>query len=243
MSIKYDPKPNVPVPSAIGDILYSDMTVSSDIESGKTPIAICVGLPESYEDGKARYMSLVNMSATDPENGTTATGNDTINNPGAGFCWGGKGIEVPGITCYTSSTAVLEDKDGKVNTTILWGLATNGKTGTIDKGAFTSADYPAAVACHRFYTQGTQAGDWYLPAAGELQPILPNLNTINTKLGSLGVAVGDNSTYETLGSWLWSSSQKSSSNAWYLYTYKGSVNDRNKNTAGGGSRVRAFFQL
>ena len=81
MSVNYDP-----FMAMVGDYLYSDLSFSTDLDSSKTPIAICVAPKTHFKNRKARWMSLVNMSATDPENGTTATGNNSSTNPGAGFC-------------------------------------------------------------------------------------------------------------------------------------------------------------
>lgn len=192
----------VPVPSAVGDYLYSDITCSSSYDSSKTPIAICVGLPSSFADGKARYMSLVNMSATDPEHGTTTIGNDLANNPGAGLCWGYNQLTIPGITDYDNSTEVLNDKDGKANTAAIMSVSSKYSTGAITKDDYSEGSYPAATACYRFFTAGTAAHDWYLPAMGELKPVYDNLTTINSKLealGNLAIKVGDSSTKNSLG--------------------------------------------
>lgn len=60
----------------VGEILYSDMSVSDKIIAGLTPIAICVVPNTNTPDGKARWMSLVNMSSLTPEIGTMATNAD-----------------------------------------------------------------------------------------------------------------------------------------------------------------------
>jgi len=72
----------------VNRILYSDMSIGSTLDPNKTPIAIQVAPSNHFQDGKARWMSLVNMSLTDPANGTTAVGNDIQTNPGAGITWG-----------------------------------------------------------------------------------------------------------------------------------------------------------
>lgn len=55
----------------LGDYYYSDGTYSSSLNSDKTPIGICVIPPNFVPDGKARVMSLKNMSVKTPEQGTT----------------------------------------------------------------------------------------------------------------------------------------------------------------------------
>ena len=55
----------------LGDYYYSDGTCSSELDTSKTPIGICV-IPYNFvPDGKARVMSLKNMSVKRPEEGTT----------------------------------------------------------------------------------------------------------------------------------------------------------------------------
>lgn len=55
----------------LGDYYYSDGTYSSSLNSDKTPIGICVIPPNFVPDGKARVMSLKNMSVGAPEQGST----------------------------------------------------------------------------------------------------------------------------------------------------------------------------
>lgn len=324
--VKYDH-----YPAQVGDYLYPSLRYSSGLKSGKAPIAICVAPASHFSNGKARWMSLVNMSATDPEHGTTAVGNNYENNPGAGFCWGASGSitsliesnEVPTLTVNginqptsslsdspvnygyvpsdhfnseTISTPVTypldsnysyygddEDMDGsgygaipspfgqngalnswarlyalqyesgKSQTAAIIAGASKYSTGAITKNDAESGSYPAAIACSRFFTQGTQSGDWYLPSIAELMYVAVNLDLINSKLNSLGniaVKVGDNLTaYDTegksdgLGFWLWSSSAYSSEIAWGLGTYACYANDFSRYNGGYGYRVRAFLEL
>ena len=59
-----------------------------------------------------------------------------------------------------------------------------------------------------YKTEGTQAGDWYLPAMGELYAIYGNKDVLNITLGKIG-GTGLYADY-------WSSSEVSSSSAWIL---------------------------
>lgn len=66
---------------------------------------------------------------------------------------------------------VLSDFNGKSNTEILCARATaqpNWKTDDTIVNDNEGGYYPAACCCWRFHTVGTEHGDWYLPAAGEL---------------------------------------------------------------------------
>jgi len=104
-----------PLMAAVGDYLFSDLSYGSEVGS-KTPIGLCVAPRDHFSDRRARFISLVNMSATDPEHGTTATGNNVDSNPGAGLSWGPQ-VSVPGIfrnsnlpkILATSSEAVTDN--------------------------------------------------------------------------------------------------------------------------------------
>ena len=95
------------------------------------------------------------------------------------------------------SEGSLSDYNGVRNTNIL-----------------NTSEFIAAAACKKFKTLGTNAGDWYLPAEGELA-YLPSIryqvnNTIsalNTKYGNVGVQLNTSYKY-------WSSSECYSSYAW-----------------------------
>lgn len=87
--------------------------------------------------------------------------------------------------CYMSCSSIEGSKD---NEPMMWGNDailinaddnTNGKINTQKiieaRGALEglpnpslAADYPAASICNMYYTEGTKAGDWYLPAITEL---------------------------------------------------------------------------
>ena len=97
----------------------------------------------------------------------------------------------------------------------------NGKTNTAtiiaeDSGAV------AAKYCNDYTTAGTSAGDWYLPAAGELYSyVYGNYSAINTAMTSIGWTWGSD--------YLWSSSEYGTSNAWDVGTSNGLMNGFNKN--------------
>ena len=69
----------------IGDIFYSDKTCSSDVVSGKTPIAVVV-----YLDGNGGGQSMA------------------LNSIGQ-YTWGGYGRDISGLTNYSSSLAASQD--------------------------------------------------------------------------------------------------------------------------------------
>ena len=67
-----------------------------------------------------------------------------------------------------------------------------------------------------YKTEGTQAGDWYLPAEGELYAIYGNKDVLNITLGKIGgTKLGTNN--------YWSCSEDSYNYVWSLRFSDGSV--------------------
>lgn len=93
----------------LGDYYYSDGTCSSELDTSKTPIGICV-IPYNFvPDGKARVMSLKNMSVKTPEQGSTVNGDD-INN--TYIFWGQNGVDtklpnLDQVVCGGTGTTAL----------------------------------------------------------------------------------------------------------------------------------------
>ena len=81
-----------------------------------------------------------------------------------------------------------------------------------------------AQYCNSYTTEGTNAGDWYLPAAGELYSyVYSNYDKLsNTWINKL--AWDSNFKYD-----FWSSSENSTNLAYHLYLYDGIVRDNYKN--------------
>ena len=113
------------------------------------------------------------------------------------------GDDIPGLTNYTSESAAKGDYNGKSNTSII-----------IAHGDSNGYKTPAADYCYNYTTRGTNKGDWYLPAAGELQLIYNNKTTLYNSLSKVGGTQLANSTY-------FSSSEYHRSNAWLLSFYNG----------------------
>ena len=124
--------------------------------------------------------------------------------------------------CVNGIVSALSDMDGKANTTVI-----------------ENSDHKAAIYCAGYSTNGTSAGDWYLPAIGELAFIMPRFDTINDAITNVGgTSFGNDHTY-------WSSTQGStldsgSTLAYTIYTKNGVIQGNNKNTS---LRVRPFFRL
>ena len=107
-----------------------------------------------------------------------------------------------GATITTYETTAFNDMNGKNNTSkILSYISANSKTAE----AATASSLYAPSAC------GTgsicAAGNWYLPAAGELWTLYNNKETLNSKFTSnSGAAFTEN--------WYWSSTEYSANYAW-----------------------------
>ena len=84
------------------------------------------------------------------------------------------------LTNYTSSTDAKTDFNGKSNTAVI-----------VAAYPSETASNNAAIYCNTYTTAGTSAGDWYLPAAGELYSyVCGNYSAINTAMTSIGWSFG-----------------------------------------------------
>ena len=72
-------------------------------------------------------------------------------------------------TVEATTVNCLSDFNGKSNTVVLVGLSAEG----------------AANACNLYGTTAIPAGNWYLPAMGELGYIMPRYSVINTTLNAV----------------------------------------------------------
>ena len=151
---------------------------------------------------------------------------------------------------YYADNMATNDFDGRGNTDKILAAvsSTAWKTASSIENTAASGNYPAAMACYRFHTTGTNVGDWYLPACGELVFITARYGAINAGLNavksvwgaSTAIQMGRDTTY---GAWCWSSSGYSSTSARYVNTYDGYVYTYTKSTTNAYCRVRAFFAL
>ena len=88
----------------------------------------------------------------------------------------------------TKNTYAVTDVDGKNKTEKILTITTSQATWQTDTTITNSQGQrysPAACCCWRYNTLGTQQGDWYLPACGEMSMIVVNKTDINTKLAAI----------------------------------------------------------
>ena len=147
-------------------------------------------------------------------------------------------------TSPSSSNNALADFDGIGNSQVLWDLATSQgdwRAASYITNNNGSGYYPAACCCWRYHTEGTSKGDWYLPACGELDYIMPTFNKINEAIrnmqtaygSSVGVKLSNNSYY-------WSSTKYSSDSTRLVNNGDGVVSYGNKDV---NTLVRAWLRV
>lgn len=137
----------------------------------------------------------------------------------------------------SSSANCLADFDGIGNTNTI--IAKRGDidySGQDDIGDIIN--YPAASCCDVYSTNGTQQGDWYLPAIGELGYFIANkylITEVNSKLKS---AYGQSFVNDVDESSWWSSTQ-CDRNAWSISIFE--MYGHQKNI--GSHYARAFLRI
>ena len=157
------------------------------------------------------------------------------------------------------ATNALSDFDGVGNTAVLTELATSQsdwKTADSITNSYSAGYYPAACCAWRFHTAGTNQGQWYLPACGEMGYVINRLSAINETINKI-ISVYSNAVAPMdavepsvasvvavavhTSNYYWSSSEYSASNARRLYTDNGLVYSGGKNNCY--SYVRAFLRV
>ena len=116
--------------------------------------------------------------------------------------WDGYWYDIPGITNITDEYKALQDFNGKANTAAI--------------KAYNSSLLPAARYAYNYTTAGTNAGEWYLPALGELNTVYSNKDYMNYALSLVGKK-------DIPIEWHWSSSEYSYSHAWMFLFNGGDV--------------------
>ena len=107
--------------------------------------------------------------------------------------------EIPGLTNTMDENQAKQDFNGKANTAAI--KAHDNSTGY---------SYPAAKYAYEYKTTGTNAGEWYFPAFGELYTVYSNKDYMNYALSLVGKeAIPTNKHH-------WSSTERGSSGAWLI---------------------------
>ena len=121
-----------------------------------------------------------------------------LENSTSKMCWSTGYEDIPGITNITDFSKTKQDFNGKANTAAI--------------KAYESSMYyfHAAKYAYNYTTTGTNVGEWYLPAMGELYTVYSNKDYMNYALSLVGKKDIPTDTYH------WSSSEFTYDNAWVL---------------------------
>ena len=120
--------------------------------------------------------------------------------------WGGYGTDIPGLSNCTSTSCLTDIQASCTNTDVITAYGSSSK-------------YPAAWAAKNYKPTGTPSGkSWCLPSGGLLRTALDNSGNFAKVNAGITIAGGTilgnvSDGYEDV----WSSSEYSSSNAWYFY--------------------------
>ena len=112
-------------------------------------------------------------------------------------------IDITSLTNYTDAETASYDLNSCANTEKI--IAAGDKS-----------QYPAAWAAHEYFTAGTSAGDWCLPAAGIFTFYYNNPQLINIGFTRAGATLHPNDGW---GDRRWSSTEASANGAWH-YTWE-----------------------
>ena len=142
------------------------------------------------------------------------------------YKWGPTEIDITTLTNFTDAESASYDLNSCQNTEKI--LAAGDKS-----------TYPAAWAAHEYKTEGTNAGDWCLPAAGIFTSYYNNQQLVNLGITNAG------GTQIGTGSYNWSSSETSSGYTWYsnfnnIYGLNYKYDDSNKD---GSYEVRPVLEF
>lgn len=156
------------------------------------PIAINVYPASQASDGKSRFMALKWAS------NESASGSASV----VHLCWGPDSTSAGDITSTDTSTL-----NGRANTNKVVAVMPN-------TSGNTPSEYPIFYAVNQFYTNGTSAGDWYVPSYAELTFYESNYSDINTKIQAIKTA--SSSIVDTVNEYQWSSTESGDSTAYEL---------------------------
>lgn len=209
---------DIVVYSVADDLLHyikqADYSASTYPVADYVPVGV-VAYPQNDDailgpTGEITFVALKYLSKTSPDFGASTP---------QGIEWGYDNYDIPELTNYETSGTAITDMDGKANTQAVLQYATaQTDWRTASAITFTNASgyYPGFECAWRYHTSGTVQGDWYIPAAGQVNKIAwPNsteLSVLNSGLRLVGAPE-----YSTGAPWQYSeitSTELGRSNAW-----------------------------
>ncbi len=165
-----------------------------------------------YSDGTCNSCLDTNKTPV----GVVVKDNELImSNATSNIQWGGYGTNISALPDLTEEQAKA-DFNGKDNTAKIVAYF----------GENVDIMLHAGVFCYKYSTEGTNAGDWYLPATGELNNyVYKNYDTLySTWVNKL--------TWNThFNYYFWSSTERSYNNAWDVSSKQDYIGGGNKNSS------------
>lgn len=167
---------DIVVYSVSDDLLHyikqADYNTTSYPSASYVPVGV-VAYPQTDDmfsgpAGEITFMGVYGVSKVYPDKGQS----------GGGLVeWGYNNFDIPELTNYSTSGTAIMDMNGKANTEAVLQYATaQTDWRTASAITWTNAEgyYPLFECAWRYHTSGTSQGDWYIPAAGQINYILCN---------------------------------------------------------------------
>lgn len=222
-------------PAKVGDYYYSDGTYSTQRDENKT----CIGIVYTLTD---RYGNMSTSLLSSPHGRIVALGDNK-----SGIKWMSKSEDVSGLENYANvngtqtigslpyykgnADSFYSDKDEERIKNAIINVGTGTITSWVSAGALSdfngeantsytnssTSNYPAGSYCYEYSTAGKGAGEWYLPAAGEL--------ALLWELQQSGIICNakQDCFYDFVERSYWSSSESSETTAWYVNFLSGTI--------------------
>ena len=181
---------DIVVYSVSDDLLHyikqADYNTTSYPSASYVPVGV-VAYPQTDDailgpSGEITFMGVNWLSKTSPDSGKTTE---------ESMPWGPT-FDVPELTNYSDSGTAITDMNGKANTEAVLKYAT-AQTDWKTASAITWTDaegyYPVFECAWRYHTSGTAQGDWFVPAAGQLNYLQTNSDEL-TKMNAGFTAIG-----------------------------------------------------
>lgn len=140
------------------------------------------------------------------------------------------------------SSNALSDLNGEENTNVITNRVTVSNWESLTKtisNSTNTGNYPAVCIAKRYYTPGTNKGDWYLPSIGELGYLGSFIDYTSSPGTNSIVALANKSKAVGLGD-LWSSTEIDGTVHKYLYDYNALIKT---NKTSGTAYVRPFLKV
>ena len=173
----------------VGDILYSDMSCSTELVSGKTPIGIIFN---------TTFRLAIALNESDPlPAGYGIELSDGYGTREVMVCANVDSDTISGFNGFWSDNRVGGDWNGKINTKQL--IMENADRTLNRYGAdnIKFDDCPWLDYISAYSTVGTKPGEWYIPAMSELDDIYKKKEQLNQKLTKVGGKILSDNSYWT----------------------------------------------